>query len=161
MAAQRDSSAVQTAYDLARWRLDEQSAYARALDTRLGVTFALSAAMIALFGSALLFASPDEVAPATDAVRAAAGLFIANIVVSAAALLDSRWRTVVDLETVTTYAAVLSGAALQEQLTVVLIEAVRGNEQAILLKSWLVGMAIVLASATAVAIAVAAVLAFR
>ena len=85
-----DTSGARLAYDIALWRLREQIAYGRSLDSKLGSAFALSAAMIALLGSALIFAAPVEQAGVGAAVASAASLFIANIVVSTAALLIGR-----------------------------------------------------------------------
>lgn len=77
-------------YEIALWRLQQQIEYGRSLDSKLGSAFALRAAMIALLGSALIFASPLEERGVGAAVSAAAALFIANILVSTAALLAGR-----------------------------------------------------------------------
>ena len=82
-----DTSGARLAYDIAFWRLREQIEYGRSLDSKLGSAFALSAAMIALLGSALIFSAPVNHMGVESAVISAAALFIANIVVSTGALI--------------------------------------------------------------------------
>ncbi|MDE2967203.1 MAG: hypothetical protein OXS30_06945 [Chloroflexota bacterium] len=153
-----DSSGAKLASEIALWHLREQIAYGRALDTKIGSAFALSAAMIALLGSALIFAAPVEQGGVGTAVISAAGLFIANIVVSTTALLiggQDIGPGVEDPE----FAASAGNEELSQYLAEQLALAERRNNRVLRVKSMLVGAALLLTAATAISIAVAAILA--
>ena len=153
-----EDTSARLAYDIALWRLREQIAYGRSLDSKLGSAFALSAAMIALLGSALIFAAPVEQAGVEAAVISAASLFIANIVVSTAALLIGRQDIGPNVEEVAVATRTDETEPLQwaaEQLSL----AERRAGGLLRVKAILVGAALLLTAATAIAIAVAAILA--
>ena len=152
-------TSARLAFEVALWRLQQQIEYGRSLDSKLGSAFALSAAMIALLGSALIFASPLDERGVGAAVTAAAALFIANIVISTAALLI--WRlnigpTSMQLRNV----AVVSDDEDVWRLTAEQFGvAERGNVRVLRIKAVLVGAALLVTAATAIAVATAAILA--
>ena len=150
---------LRLAFDLALWRQQEQQARDRALESKLGYAFGLSAALVAVFGTALLFASDASVSQIRDPVVAAAALFIADIVVSALAFVIGRWTLAPNLDELVEYAATADEEELLRWTTDVLVKAVESNERWLWLKGLLVGAAIGLTAATAVTIAVAAILA--
>ena len=145
-------------YEIALWRLQQQIEYGRSLDSKLGSAFALSAAMIALPGSALIFASPLEERGVGAAVSAAAALFIANILVSTAALLAGRQHFGPSAELVSTLASA-ADTDLPRRTAALLTLAERRNSGVLRVKSTMVGAALLLTAATAIAIAVAVILA--
>ena len=153
-----ENSSARLAYEIALWRLQQQIEYGRSLDSKLGSAFALSAAMIALLGSALIFAAPLDQQGVGAAVTAAAGLFIANIVVSTTALLIGRQYIGPSADVVAVLANTADTESPQrtaEQLAL----AERHNSGVLRVKSMLVGAALLLTAATAITIAVAAILA--
>lgn len=152
-------SGARLAYETALWRLREQIVYGRSLDSKLGSAFALSAAMIALLGSALIFASPVEQSGVAAAVTAAAGLFIANIVVSTAALLIGRSDVIPTPAAILSVAVDEDDASLWEGATEELSASERRSRGLVRMKSALVGAALLLTAATAISVAVAAILA--
>ena len=154
-----ETPGARLAYETALWRLREQIEYGRSLDSKLGSAFALSAAMIALLGTALIFAAPVELGGVAEAVTAAAGLFIANIVVSTAALLT--WRSDIGPTSAEIENMASNGdeAVLWRRAAEQLLATERRNEGALRVKSALVGIALLLTAATAIAIASAAILA--
>ena len=154
-----ETPGARLAYETALWRLREQIEYGRSLDSKLGSAFALSAAMIALLGSALIFAAPVELGGVAEAVIAAAGLFIANIVVSTAALLIGRSDIIPTPTTILSVAADRDDASLWQGVAEELSAAERRNRRLLRVKSALVGAALLLTAATAIAVAVAAILA--
>jgi len=154
-----DVSGARLAYETALWRLREQIEYGRSLDSKLGSAFALSAAMIALLGSALIFAAPVEQAGIAAAVTAAAGLFIANIVVSTAALLIGRSDVIPTPLAMSRATSEEDGTSAFHGAAGELWTAERRSRILLRVKSALVGAAMLLTGATAVAIAVAAILA--
>ena len=151
-------SSARVAFEVALWRLQQQIEYGRSLDSKLGSAFALSAAMIALLGSALIFASPLEQQGVGAAVTAAAGLFIANIVVSTAALIIGRLDIGPGGEEVPALVST-DDAGLSNEVAGQLSLAEQRNSGVLRVKSMFVGGALLLTSATAIAIAVAAILA--
>ena len=153
-----DTSGAKLVSEVALWRLREQIAYGRALDTKLGSAFALSAAMIALLGSALIFAAPVEQGGVGMAVTSAAVLFIANIIVSTAALLIGGQDVGPDIEH-PAFAVSTNDAELSQYLAHQLSLAEQRNNGVLRVKSMLVGAALLLTAATAISIAVAAILA--
>lgn len=154
-----ETANVRLAYEVALWRLREQIEYGRSLDSKLGSAFALSAAMIALLGSALIFAAPVEEGGVEAAVISAAGLFIANIVVSTAASLIGRPDVGPTSAAFVTIATTGDEAGLWRQAAKELSAAERRNARLIRVKSALVGAALLLTAATAISIAAAAILA--
>lgn len=154
-----DAPGARLAYEIALWRLREQIEYGRSLDSKLGSAFALSAAMIALLGSALIFAAPVEQGGIAEAVTAAAGLFIANIVVSTGALLIGRHDIGPTPAAILSTAASEDDAGLWQHATEELSAAERRNGRLLRVKSVLVGAALLLTAATAISVAVAAILA--
>ena len=150
---------LRLAFDLALWRQQEQVERARALDGKLGQTIGLSAAMIAVFGSAVLLVSADELSRIGDIVRIAAGLFIANVVVSAVAAVVGRWTLAPNLRALLAFAASADQDELLAWVTAALMEAIARNERWLWGKGILVAVAIGLTAATAVTIAVGAILA--
>ena len=154
-----DTSGARLAYEIALWRLREQIAYGRSLDSKLGSAFALSAAMIALLGSALIFAAPVEEAGVEAAVVSAASLFIANIAVSTAALLIGQVSMGPNSDEIVD-AVENGGEAVPWRRTAELLaDAEQDNARVVRIKSLLVGAALLLTAATAIAIASAAILA--
>ena len=150
-----ETSSTRIAHEVALWRLQEQLSYGAALDSRLASSFALAAAMVALLGSALLFAdSADREATAT-AVTVAAGLFVANVVVSTAALLLSRWILAPNLDELLGYSEGISGDELARWTAEAVASAVEENGARLEIKSQLVNLAIVLTGATAIAVSIA------
>lgn len=155
------ANSLRLAFELALWRIQEQLDRARALDGRLANTFGLSAAMIALLGSALLFADEARTAEVREAVTAAAALFSVNIVISTAALLVGKLAVTPDLEELQRHVRV----AEERELTLWAIEALAnaadGNAFQLQLKGWLVSAAILMTAATGVAVASSAILAVQ
>ena len=145
-------------YEIALWRLREQIEYGRSLDSKLGSAFALSAAMIALLGSALIFAAPVEQEGVGTAVTAAAGLFIANIVVSTAALLIGRLRIGPTNAQISTRFGVGEEADLSVWAAQQFAAAEQRNNRVFRIKASLVTAALLLTAATAIAIAAATIL---
>lgn len=154
-----DTSGARLAYDIAFWRLREQIAYGRSLDSKLGSAFALSAAMIALLGSALIFAAPVEQVGVEAAVVSAASVFIANIVVSTAALLIGHMSVGPASEEIVNEVAIGDDEVPWQRTAEYLAVAEQRNERVLRIKSWLVGAALLLTAATTIAIAAAAILA--
>ena len=154
-----DRSGTRLAYDIAFWRLREQIAYGRSLDSKLGGAFALSAAMIALLGSALIFAAPVDEAGVQAAVTSAAALFIANIVVSTAALLI--WRSDIgpNAGEIERIASEGNEEYMWRRAAEELWAAEQRSARTFRVKSVLVGAALLLTAATAIAVAAAAILA--
>lgn len=147
---------LRLAFDLALWRQQEQVERARALDGKLGQTIGLSAAMIAVFGSAVLLAGPNQSAISV-AVTVAAALFIANVILSAWAFVIGRWTLAPNLQQLLDDAASADEGELLRWITGALIRAIDANEQGLRFKEVLTTLAIVLTAATAVAIAAAAI----
>ncbi|MDE2988244.1 MAG: hypothetical protein OXT70_09390 [Chloroflexota bacterium] len=154
-----DTSGARLAYDIAFWRLREQIEYGRSLDSKLGSAFALSAAMIALLGSALIFAAPVNHTGVESAVISAASLFIANIVVSTAALLIGRSDIIPTPSAILSVATNEDEGVLWEGAAKELSAAERRSRGWVRTKSALVGAALLLTAATAISVAVAAILA--
>ena len=150
---------LRLAFDIALWRQQEQQARDRALESKLGYAFGLSAALVAVFGTALLFASEASVSEIRVAVVVAATLFIADIVVSALGFVIGRWTLAPNLNELLEYAEVADEDDILRWATTALAQAIASNERWLWLKGLLVGVAIGLTAATAVTIAVAAVLA--
>lgn len=148
---------LRLAFDIALWRQQEQVDRARALDGKLGQTLGLNAAMIAVFGSAVLLASSADLAAIGNTVQIAAGLFIANALVSAWAFIIGRWTLVPNLEELVEYAEVADQEALLRWALKALLHATQQNERVLRAKDALVVLAIGLTAATAVTLAVAAI----
>ena len=148
---------LRLAFDIALWRQQEQVDRARALDGKLGQTLGLNAAMIAVFGSAVLLASSADLAEIGNTVQAAAGLFIANIVVSTLAFVVGRWTVAPNLEELVEYAEVADQETLLRWALKALVRAAKRNERILRVKDALVVSAIGLTAATAVTLAVAAI----
>ena len=150
---------LRLAFDLALWRQQEQQARNRALESKLGYAFGLSAALVAVFGTALLFASDASVSQVRVAMIVAAALFITGIVVSALAFVIGRWALAPNLNRLLEYAESVDEEDLLRWATNSLLDATASNERWLWLKGLLVSAAIGLAAGTAVTIAVAAILA--
>ena len=148
---------LRLAFDIALWRQQEQVDRARALDGKLGQTLGLNAAMIAVFGSAVLLASSADLAEIGNTVQIAAGLFIANVIISALAFILGTWRLSPRLDMLPQYAESPNEDEMLRRVTTALVGAVQANEPVLRLKEILVGLAIGLTGATAVVIAVAAI----
>ena len=148
---------LRLAFDIALWRQQEQVDRARALDGKLGQTLGLNAAMIAVFGSAVLLASNADLAEIGNTVQIAAGLFIANVIISALAFILGTWRLSPRLDRLPQYTESLNEDEMLRRVTTALVGAVQANEPVLRLKEILVGLAIGLTGATAVVIAVAAI----
>ncbi len=148
---------LRLAFDIALWRQQEQVDRARALDGKLGQTLGLNAAMIAVFGSAVLLASSADLAEIGNTVQIAAGLFIANVIISALAFILGTWRLSPRLDRLPQYTESLNEDEMLRRVTTALVGAVQANEPVLRLKEILVGLAIGLTGATAVVIAVAAI----
>lgn len=147
---------LRLAFDLALWRQQEQVARARALDGKLGQTIGLSAAMIAVFGSAVLLAGPN-LSAISVAVTVAAALFIANVILSAWAFVIGRWTLAPNLRQLFDDAVSADEGEMLRWATEALLHAIDANEQILRFKEVLTTLAIVLTAATAVAIASAAI----
>lgn len=151
-------SIQRVALDLALACLQEQASYRSTLDTRVGQSFALGAAMIALMGSALLIADQDL----RDSVRAgftvAAGLFIASIVTSTCAYVVSRWRTAPSSADLLLALTIAEEDEVQvvKDMTVTILTVIDQNEPWVRAKAVLVNSSIVLTAATAIAIVASA-----
>ena len=148
---------LRLAFDIALWRQQEQVDRARALDGKLGQTLGLNAAMIAVFGSAVLLASNADLAEIGNTVPAAAGLFIANIIVSTLAFVVGRWTVAPNLEELVEYAEAADQETLLRWVLKALVRAAKRNERILRVKDALVVSAIGLTAATAVTLAVAAI----
>ena len=148
---------LRLAFDIALWRQQEQVDRARALDGKLGQTLGLNAAMIAVFGSAVLLASSADLVAIRLVVQVAAGLFIANVIISTLAFILGTWRLSPSLDMLPQYAESLEEGEMLRRVTATLVRAVQANEPVLRLKEILVGLAIGLTAATAVVIAVAAI----
>ncbi len=158
MADEHSVAGVHLNAQIALWRLQEQLDRSRSLDSRLANSFGLSAAMIALLGSALLFANRPPGSGVDAAVIVGASLFIANILISAAALLIGHWELAPNLAISTRFATTLPSDEFTLTVTESVVQAIERNERGLRLKGWLVSLAIGLTAATAVAIAAAAIL---
>lgn len=156
--ADDSSSGARLAFEIALWRLGEQLERSRALDSRLTNAFALSAAMIALLGSALLFSDLPNGSGVKTAVMAGAVLFVGNIAVSASALLAGRWELAPNLEALMLYVDQVPVNELTIEVAASLVEVVENNERGLRRKALLVTGGVLLTAATAVTIAVAAIL---
>ena len=150
---------LRLAFDIALWRQQEQRERDRTLDSRLGYAFGLSAAMIALFGTASLFVDRSDISEIGEIVAAAAALFITNIVISAIAFVIGRWTLAPNLPELLRYAETTDEDELLRWATDALKQAIAHNERWLWLKGWLVSLAVVLTAATAVTIAVATIVA--
>ena len=148
---------LRLAFDIALWRQQEQVDRARALDGKLGQTLGLNAAMIAVFGSAVLLASSADLAAIGNTVQIAAGLFIANVVVSAWAFIIGHWTLAPNLEELVEHAEVADHPDLLRWAIEALLHATKQNERVLRTKDALVVLAIGLTAATAVTLAVAAI----
>ena len=148
---------LRLAFDIALWRQQEQVDRARALDGKLGQTLGLNAAMIAVFGSAVLLASNADLAEIGNTVQVAAGLFIANVVVSAWAFIIGHWTLAPNLEELVEHAEVADHPDLLRWAIEALLHATKQNERVLRTKDALVVLAIGLTAATAVTLAVAAI----
>lgn len=140
------------AFDIALWRLQEQVERSRTLDSRLGGAFALSAAMVAVLGSAFLFAEPQLAGGARAALYAASVFFLLNVLASAAAFISDR----LGLAPPVTELIALSEALDGEQLTLwaltPLEQALVENDHFLERKRWLVSLAIAATVATAICV---------
>ena len=154
-----DTSGARLAYETALWRLREQIEYGRSLDSKLGSAFALSAALVALLGSALIFAAPVEQHGVEAAVVSAASLFIANIVVSTAALLIGHMSVGPTSEEIVNAVEIDGDETPWRRTVEYLATAEHRNARVLRIKSALVGVALLLTAATTIAIAAAAILA--
>ena len=154
-----ENSSARLAYEIALWRLQQQIEYGRSLDSKLGSAFALSAAMIALLGSALIFAAPVEQEGVEAVVIAAAGLFIANIVVSTAALLIGHVSVGPTSDEIVDAVEIDGDDTPWRRTAEHLAAAEQRNARVLRIKSVLVGTALLFTAATTIAIAAAAILA--
>lgn len=145
------------AYELALWRLEEQRSFAATLDSRLGNAVALGAAMIALLGSALLFAEGVDRAAIRPVVHVAVGLFIASTVISTLAYLTGRLRLAPNLRELMDLSEEVDDEELIALATNSLARAVEANELGLFAKSWLVNATVAITGSTAIVIAVAAI----
>ena len=143
------------AHEVALWRLQEQLSYRAALDSRLASSFALAAAMVALLGSALLFAESADRDGVSTAVTVAAGLFVANVVVSTAALLMNRWTLAPNLDELLEFAEVSEGDELARWVAESVAVAIEENARWLQIKFWLVSGAVALTAATSIAVSTA------
>lgn len=143
------------AHEIALWRLQEQLSYGATLDSRLASSFALAAAMVALLGSALLFAESADRQGVSTAVTVAAGLFVANVVVSTAALLMNRWTLAPNLDELLEFAEIAEGDELARWVAESLAAAVEENARWLPAKFWLVSGGVALTAATSIAVAIA------
>lgn len=150
-----DHPVGKVAFEITFWRLQEQVARDAALNAKLGGTFALSAAMIALLGSALLFGGQETPERVDGVVLAAIALFAANIVVSASAYLIGRWTLAPSVNDLLEYSRIWDEEELTRWATAAMVDAVNRNERSLRVKDALVGAATVLTAATALAIAIA------
>ena len=155
------SLSVRLAFDIALWRLQEQLERSRSLDSRLGNAFGLSAAMIAILGSAVLFADETRTAEIEIAVTAAAGLFVANIVIATVALLIGRMAVAPNLAELLENIESGDYEEVTRWAAEALVHATEGNALQLQLKGWLVSAAVATTAATAVAVASSAILAVQ
>lgn len=154
-----DQHSIQrVALDLALARLQEQTSYRSTLDTRVGQSFALGAAMIALMGSALLIADQDLRDSVRGGFSVAAGLFIASIVTSTCAYVMSRWRTAPSSADLLLTLTIDEEDELQvlRDMTVTILTVIDQNEPWLRAKAALVNTSIVLTAATAISIVASA-----
>ncbi len=156
-----ESSAIKSrnglAYELALWRLEEQRSFAATLDSRLGNAVALGAAMVALLGSALLFAEGVDRATIQPVVHVAVGLFIASVALSTLAYLTGRLRLAPNLRELIEMSEEVSDEDLIVLATNSLARAVEANEPRLFAKSWLVNATVATTGSTAITIAIAAI----
>lgn len=150
-------SGKRLAYELALWRLEEQRSFAATLDSRLGNAVALGAAMVALLGSALLFAEGVDRATIRPVVHVAVGLFIASVLISTLAYLTGRLRLAPNLRELIVLSEEVSDEDLLALATNSLARAVEANEPRLFAKSWLVNVTVATTGSTAVVIAIAAI----
>ena len=144
-------------FDLAFWRQQEQVEQGRALDGKLGQTVGFNAAMVALFGTAVLLISAADLSTIGVFMVIAAALFIANAVVSTVAFVIGRWTLSPSLEELRRYAQHESEDEMLRWVIDEILQAVRANERVLRIKETLVALAITLTATTAVVIAVAAI----
>ena len=91
-------------YEIARWRLEEQSHRADSLDRKLGETFTLNGALIAVFAAAFAFREGTVPATVWWMFAVVVSLFIQNGICTYAAYQLREWQVnpnLVDLERVT------------------------------------------------------------
>ena len=117
--------------------------------------------MIALLGSALLFADESRTQEVGAAVTAAASLFSANIVISTMALLFGRLAVTPSIEELLGNVGAADGEEATLWAAEALDQAANGNDLQLQRKGWLVSAAVVMTAATAVAVAASAILALQ
>ncbi|MCY4618850.1 MAG: hypothetical protein OXD50_09930 [Chloroflexi bacterium] len=117
--------------------------------------------MIALLGSAVLFADESQTAEIETAVTAAAALFVANIVISTVALLIGRMAVAPNLAELLANLESGSNDELTRWAAEALVQAAEVNAPQLQLKGWLVSAAVAMTAATAVAVASTAILAVQ
>ena len=115
--------------------------------------------MIALLGSALLVASDELRDQLQIGFTVAASLFIASIAVSTVAYVLSRWTLAPNLRELLALTDPTTNNESEAWVAELLVLAVARNEPQLQLKAWLVNVAIILTAATAIAIAVSAMIA--
>lgn len=154
--ADADSS-TRLAYELALWRLQEQIAYRAALDARLGQSFALSAALIALLGSAFLVGGTELGNGLRTGFTVATGLFVCSMVTATVAYLASRFAIAPNIGQLQSVPSNVQDEEFEEQVKDAILQAVDRNESTLQLKLWLVNVTTALTGATALTLALSLV----
>lgn len=89
-------------YEIALARRNEQSQWARTLDTRLAASFSLSAVIVAIFAAAMVIAQSDPPVPLVGISAFVLFLFAASTFCGYMAFRSSRWEKRPDLRDVQT-----------------------------------------------------------
>lgn len=146
------------AFEIALWRLQEQIERSRSLDSRLGGAFALSAAMVAVLGSAFLFAEPQLASGARAALYAASVFFLLNVIASAAAFISDRLGLAPPVSELIALSDSLDGDQLTQWSLGLIERALAENDHFLDRKRWLVSLAIAATVATAICVVAAGIL---
>lgn len=152
------TSSNRLAFEIALWRLQEQIERSRSLDSRLGGAFALSAAMVAVLGSAFLIAEPQLAGGARAALYAASVFFLLNVLASAAAFISDRLGLAPPVSELIVLSQSLDGSQLTRWTLSLIEQALAENEHFLERKRWLVSLAIAATVATAMCVVAAGIL---
>ena len=152
------ASSDRLAFEIALWRLQEQIERSKSLDSRLGGAFALSAAMVAVLGSAFLIAEPQLAGGARAALYAASAFFLLNVLASAAAFISDRLGLAPPVAELIVLSESLDGSQLTRWTLSLIEQAHAENEHFLERKRWLVSLAIAATVATAMCVVAAGIL---
>ena len=151
-------AAVQTFYEIATSRLDEQTERGNGLDAKLATTFGFSAAILPIFGVLLAIAKTDRPRAAVVAYLIAMAVYVVMNGLAIAAYRVSTFSYRPDLDTLQTHCKTLTDDVLRQWVANECVLSILSNDPLLRTKAWRANWALGLLAAEALLLTVAAFL---